>query len=189
MPSPKPIETRYKGYRFRSRLEARWAVFFDALGIPWEYEREGFDLDGVPYLPDFYLFENDRAFWLEVKPESPTNEERDKVRRLVKATRQLAVIVEGPPSQDPYGIVSAERFSWGDLDDDWLKMMAEDPEEFGGQAAVAEKVKLRGMVWQMCIMTFNDLFSGRIHKLPTEYEVAVHAARSARWGHGEHGPR
>lgn len=29
----KAIETRYKGYRFRSRLEARWAVFFDALGL------------------------------------------------------------------------------------------------------------------------------------------------------------
>ncbi len=32
------IETRYKGYRFRSRLEARWAVFFDHLKIEWEYE-------------------------------------------------------------------------------------------------------------------------------------------------------
>lgn len=38
------IETKYKGYRFRSRLEARWAVFFDALGVQWEYEPEGFDL-------------------------------------------------------------------------------------------------------------------------------------------------
>jgi hypothetical protein len=27
--SAKAIETHYKGYRFRSRLEARWAVFFD----------------------------------------------------------------------------------------------------------------------------------------------------------------
>ena len=36
----KPIETVYKGYRFRSRLEARWAVFFDALDIEWYYEPE-----------------------------------------------------------------------------------------------------------------------------------------------------
>lgn len=40
----KAIETEYKGYRFRSRLEARWAVFFDALGVEWVYEPEGFDL-------------------------------------------------------------------------------------------------------------------------------------------------
>ena len=31
----KAIETSYKGYLFRSRLEARWAVFFDALGLVW----------------------------------------------------------------------------------------------------------------------------------------------------------
>ena len=52
----KPIETVYKGYQFRSRLEARWAVFFDACGVDWEYEPEGFDLgDGLYYLPDFLL--------------------------------------------------------------------------------------------------------------------------------------
>lgn len=42
-----PIETRYKGYRFRSRLEARWAVFFDVLGVRWEYEPEGYDLTDI----------------------------------------------------------------------------------------------------------------------------------------------
>jgi hypothetical protein len=54
-PSIKPIETSYQGYRFRSRLEARWAVFFDTLGLAWEYEPEGYVLDGHPYLPDFKL--------------------------------------------------------------------------------------------------------------------------------------
>ena len=38
----KAIETVYNGYRFRSRLEARWAVFFDAMQIRYEYEPEGF---------------------------------------------------------------------------------------------------------------------------------------------------
>lgn len=37
----KAKETEYNGYRFRSRLEARWAVFFDVLGIKYEYEPEG----------------------------------------------------------------------------------------------------------------------------------------------------
>lgn len=51
-----PIQTAYKGCRFRSRTEARWAVFFDALGIRWEYEPEGFEFaDGTRYLPDFWL--------------------------------------------------------------------------------------------------------------------------------------
>jgi hypothetical protein len=52
----KPIETEYNGYKFRSRLEARWAVFFDAIGAEYEYEPEGYKLpDGTQYLPDFLL--------------------------------------------------------------------------------------------------------------------------------------
>jgi hypothetical protein len=70
----KAIETKYKGYRFRSRLEARWAVFFDACGYQWEYEPEGFNLPcGTHYLPDFKIFGKDdngdyNVFWIEVKP-------------------------------------------------------------------------------------------------------------------------
>ena len=56
MANIKPIETYYNGYRFRSRLEARWAVLFDALNIQYEYEAEGYYLpNGEKYLPDFVL--------------------------------------------------------------------------------------------------------------------------------------
>ena len=51
----KAIETEYDGHRFRSRLEARWAVFFNAIGLAYEYEIEGFEMDGTRYLPDFYI--------------------------------------------------------------------------------------------------------------------------------------
>lgn len=62
-----PIETQYAGHRFRSRLEARWAVFFDHLGIAWEYEPQGYAIgpDERPYLPDFRLRGHD--IWVEVK--------------------------------------------------------------------------------------------------------------------------
>ena len=64
----KAIETVYNGYRFRSRLEARWATLFDTLGIKYDYEPEGFVLsDGTYYLPDFYLPES--RSWFEVKGE------------------------------------------------------------------------------------------------------------------------
>jgi hypothetical protein len=52
--SIRPIETRYRGYRFRSRLEARWAVFFDHARVIYQYEVEGFHLPSGNYLPDFY---------------------------------------------------------------------------------------------------------------------------------------
>jgi len=62
-----PIETEYRGHKFRSRLEARWAVFFDSLKLRWDYEKEGFNLDGIWYLPDFYLPALNK--WIEIKPE------------------------------------------------------------------------------------------------------------------------
>lgn len=63
----KPIETHYKGHRFRSRLEARWAVFFNALGLPFQYEVEGYQLPiGGRYLPDFYL--PTEGCYVEIKP-------------------------------------------------------------------------------------------------------------------------
>lgn len=60
----KPIETHYKGHRFRSRLEARWAVFFDHLGIRWTYEPQGYETSAGPYLPDFWV---GNLGWIEVK--------------------------------------------------------------------------------------------------------------------------
>lgn len=51
-----PIPTTYNGYRFRSRTEARWAVFLDAVDIGYDYELQGYRLtDGTLWLPDFYL--------------------------------------------------------------------------------------------------------------------------------------
>lgn len=99
----KPIETRYKGYRFRSRLEARWAVFFDALGIRWEYEKEGYDLENFGYyLPDFWL-ENiglrDRnpGIWAEIKPKTPSEIEENKFGKLVVGTKTDGIILVGTP--------------------------------------------------------------------------------------------
>ncbi|MGX6604857.1 hypothetical protein ACWKSP_22415 [Micromonosporaceae bacterium Da 78-11] len=64
-----PIETRYAGCRFRSRIEARTAVWLDHLHIEWLYEPDGFSVGPAGrrrrYLPDFYLPQ--RGTWIEVK--------------------------------------------------------------------------------------------------------------------------
>ena len=64
----KAIEIQYNGYRFRSRLEARWAVFFDLIGLKYEYEIEGFEMDELRYLRDFYIPSLDRWFEIKGKP-------------------------------------------------------------------------------------------------------------------------
>lgn len=77
----KPIPTFWNGRYFRSRAEARWAVFFDELWIGYEYEKEGYDLgNGIRYLPDFWLTE--LKFWVEVKAELPDDTAMAKASRL-----------------------------------------------------------------------------------------------------------
>ena len=94
----KPIETKYKGYRFRSRLEARWAVFFDTLKYDWEYEPEGFDLGGLYYLPDFKVFDT----WYEVKAKGKlTVEDAEKIVRFVKAGNDI-IYLDGTPDIGNY---------------------------------------------------------------------------------------
>jgi len=95
----KAIETEYKGYRFRSRLEARWAVFFDACGVRWEYEPEGYMLDnGLSYLPDFLLHEvAGRAagdLYVEVKGKM-TKTDAEKIYAFGKPLLVLAGIPDG----------------------------------------------------------------------------------------------
>jgi len=83
-----PIPTKYNGILFRSRLEARWAVFFDYMNLKYFYEYEGFqlprpmckDYDSIDkidrwetlinYVPDFYIpkMVGGSDYWFEVKP-------------------------------------------------------------------------------------------------------------------------
>lgn len=92
----KPIQTFYKGYRFRSRLEARWAVFFDALAIEWKYEPEGFQLaPDVRYLPDFWLPQV--RMWAEVKGANFSQEEKRKCQLLANQSGRPCLILNGDP--------------------------------------------------------------------------------------------
>lgn len=98
----KAIETEYNGYRFRSRLEARWAVFFDTLKIKYEYEPEGYKLkNGIYYLPDFYL--PDLEYYAEVKGKNNhLYEDMKKVEQFVMEKKTAVIIL----SDIPYSIES-----------------------------------------------------------------------------------
>jgi hypothetical protein len=91
----KPIETVFDGHLFRSRGEARWAVFLKALGIDYKYELEGYDLSGTWYLPDFFI--PTWQSWIEVKPESPSEQEVWKCRELARETQKTCLLLYGEP--------------------------------------------------------------------------------------------
>ncbi len=96
-----PIETKYKGYNFRSRLEARWAVYFDTIKLKWEYEKEGYQLsNGIRYLPDFYI---DNFGFIEIKGTEPNDEELEKVRLLSEDLKTKCAIFVGIPHTETQG--------------------------------------------------------------------------------------
>lgn len=154
------IETRYKGYRFRSRLEARWAVYFDALSMKWDYEKEGFDLGSAGYyLPDFWLPE--ASTWAEVKPTEFTSSELEKIKRLGDLTGQKVLMLVEVPDLKPYWCYDPSVSYTYDVAVCWYN----------------ETGRLYGSIGE----DFSSLdFDERV--LP-----GVRAARSARFEHGEDG--
>lgn len=88
------IPTRYAGCHFRSRLEARWAVFFDHLKLLWQYEPEGFALPSGWYLPDFWLPSLDA--WWEVKGTPPDEQASKLAKELSEHTTKRVFTAWGP---------------------------------------------------------------------------------------------
>jgi hypothetical protein len=98
----KTIPTTYNNIKFRSRLEARWAVFFDQLGIKYLYEFEGFELENREwYLPDFYLPEY--GIYCEVKPSIiEVNENINTFNEFAKGRYWLLLLVGTPNVNTTY---------------------------------------------------------------------------------------
>lgn len=203
--SIKPINTRYAGHLFRSRLEARWAVFFDHLGIKWDYEPEGFVLpDGTHYLPDFLIHtpQGERR-WVEIKPSH--------IKDDPKFTAFAKAIFE--PDGDPTGraypaLASGSPYEWlragntfcprcgmpheGNLEDCGgefeLLCYPCDWETPGGGGHSPEATGVSGITWQphkgylMLTPQAMKQWDRRI------YTAAV-VAQEARFEHGRSGSR
>ena len=92
----KAIKTQYKGQYYRSRTEARWAVFFDYLQLEFKYEPEGYDLgkDGW-YLPDFYIPSLD--CFIEIKPDVPVEGRESPTEALAAHTGKSVYTFYGSP--------------------------------------------------------------------------------------------
>ncbi len=131
MLTAKAIETAYKGYRFRSRLEARYAVFFDHLKIEWEYEKEGYHLPSGSYLPDFWLPRV--QMWAEVKPVPFSGEERAKAKELVEATGYPCFELVGVPDCTGYQAWTfLENYQDMPFEEDWPEETKKRFPEGGG---------------------------------------------------------
>lgn len=158
----KAIDTRYKGYRFRSRLEARWAVFFDHCGIDWVYEPEGYDLSQYEdwfcgqrvgrYLPDFFL--TSCGLWVEIKGSIPAN-------HFLNTNEECQMVALCAHTDVPFGYVF-----YGLPDAPSMVSCISDNDV----RRTDEGVAIFSTPW-------------------VDIEKAIHAAKSARFEYGESGAR
>lgn len=190
----KAIETVYNGYRFRSRLEARWVVFFDTLGIRYEYEPEGYDLGEAGwYLPDFWL--PDFQAWLEVKGVSPSVEEQEKCAALFQGSDYAALMGIGEPC---YGSLMLycndtnnsgggegwwKKCRWTKHSDDVRHPDFPDPTYIAVAVHRPDTCLLDGN-WESLKYIIPQVFLVEVHWLIWK---AAEAARQARFEHGESG--
>jgi hypothetical protein len=129
------IPTRYNEITFRSRREARWAVFWDELGVKYFYEYEGFQLQSGWYIPDFWL--PHLKIWVEIKANEPSQEALNKAKEVCWCTNKplllywddvvetaspqslmfwfVAGLVEGDPKE--LVLYQEEGWEWKECDD------------------------------------------------------------------------
>ena len=155
----KAIETHYSGHHYRSRLEARWAIYFDHIGVDFEYESEGYEVAaGVCYLPDFFL--PDYKCHVEVKHKGGSFKKAE----LFAADSDI-LLLEGPPKLKSYRLLySADRLD-GNYIIHWMPVCLSHAaiESFGA-----------GSFYYSDHYYFDD-----------EDDAAVTAANTARFEHGE----
>ncbi len=183
------IPTRYRGCRFRSRLEARWAVFFDHLGIGWLYEPEGYVIGGRRYLPDFLL---ECGTWVEVKG-STDHLSASLMRQAALALPTMPKSGErGPkllilgPLPIPYEPAAEMHGDWG-----WLGL---DPDGRGGELLYGDygfgAFHRRRRPWALGERTdAGHWLRPSFHEWETDTSAAYAAANGARFEHGDSGAR
>lgn len=157
MANIKAIPTRYRGYAFRSRLEARYAVFLDALGVRWEYESQGYDLgEAGYYLPDFWL--PVQKAWIEIKGVPPSPRDAAKIRAVEELSRYPCLCLVGMPGDSPITWVESKT----------------------GRIALATFDKKGRITMKTKHLPLTEWYvnTPRIAR-------AINAARSARFEHGE----
>ena len=204
------IETQYKGYRFRSRLEARWAVFFDALDLKWEYEPEGFVTDAGPYLPDFRVWTpQGKPMWYEVKPSGVAKDPKfDAFRFALPKTDAGEYARAELLSGDPVDFLRKKTDTFGESQCGSVCPLC------GVLRAAGRLARVRGEVAVWCTHCGDECVAGgprwghdRIscgagvlgYEVSAEFYfmmttqafldrayAAMNAARSARFEHGEH---
>ncbi len=112
---PGQAEAHYGGIDFRSSAQARWARFFDVLGVGWSWEHEQYDVtgDGTAFLPDFWIpprgyglgtadrgIEPGVPMWVVTSENEPTYDLIEKCSTLATGRREPVFLFDGDPLEN-----------------------------------------------------------------------------------------
>ncbi len=172
---PKAIKTRVFGCRFRSRLEARWAVFLTELGLDWQYEKQGFELPAGRYLPDFWV--ESWNSWVEIKPTTPSIAELLLCASLHGETGQRVLLFAGECWVAKHAV-----YQFHESNGAMFNLLGECPTCQG----IASMLTLEdGVVKASKFSECQCREALRFPNSDTSLMAAYEAARAARFEHGE----
>lgn len=167
----------YRGRYFRSKLECRWAFFFDELGIRYQFEPQAFELsDGRRYLPDFYLPQI--AAYAEVKPDTEKlSKQLWAITEFIQAGmgEKILMLIDEPAFK-PYTMVRPVRLDGGFVESSSTSAILD---VFYKPKLLSEEHRLFEDV--------PDYQFEREEDFTLEYRDAVYMARAARFDNREQG--
>jgi hypothetical protein len=178
----------------RSRLEVRWATFFTAAQLAWEYEPQVFKLPKCQYYtPDFYLPE---VGWIEIK--ATREEARAAEAKLRLFAHERHTVIEASRRREFYTICATRP----EFDIHGFHRWDPEPAEIywakdiyllfcGAETRkTAEQVKMHPVDWLKCCLAKASLpieplrnaeeycFAYRHHELGTSFQDLSRSVRA-----------
>jgi len=153
------IPTTLKSRRYRSRLEAKWAAFFDLLG--WKAEYEPLDCDG--WIPDFAITTLTGFTLIEVKPVTlPTPDVYEKIDAANNGGYEVVVVGLSPFQTRAGGIDSCLGWISTRPNTCWRECLLHlvpmgdrsDPIGFG---PAGEACRITGEPDMLCVAELSDI--------------------------------
>jgi hypothetical protein len=133
-----PVLTLYNEILYRSRLEARTAVWLTSMGWQFEYEKSHSELPSGRYLPDFQVLFEDDWTWFEVKHPRAFAEGRDpRWAEVVRRTHCDLIVSYGlwrpVPFKDSGPAQMFRGTQSGEYDVHWSEVRSLHPGEAAGE--------------------------------------------------------
>lgn len=152
----KPIETVYKHYEFRSRLEAKWATFFDLCNWSWAYEPVDFN----GWIPDFVIY-GANPVYVEVKPVAAFPS--DVARKIDRSGCEDEVLIVGQRAPVPNPLDGNDELAFG-----WIReQIPRDIVDTGGEWVWSDAVMGRwesnpsGVGFCHSLFSYEDRITGK----------------------------